>query len=365
MSELDLIVVRREEQGRGIVVLELAAPDGGLLPPFEAGAHIDVHLAPGLIRQYSLCGDPADRSRYRLGILRETGSRGGSDAVFHRFHLGERVRIGLPRNLFPLTANAAHSVLLAGGIGVTPLLAMACHLHATGQPFDLHYCVRDRDHAAFLTELEAAPFRFALHTDDGPADQRLQPDRDLPLPAPGTHLYVCGPTGFMDWVIAAARQRGYSDVQIHREYFKSDVASTGDAFEVVLARSGRRVTVPSGTSIVEALSAIGVRVEVACEQGVCGTCLTDVLAGVPDHRDSFLTAEEHASNREMTLCCSRAKNAVTDAGPIEGGPTMDLEQNRPAPGRGGRHPPRRGRYPPHPGALYDAVRHALSGGRCE
>jgi vanillate O-demethylase ferredoxin subunit len=308
MSELALLIARREEQGQGVVVLDLVSPDGSALPPFEAGAHVDLQLGPGLVRQYSLCGDPADRSRYRLGILREPASRGGSDAVFQRLHPGELVRLSLPRNLFPLTAGAAHSVLLGGGIGITPLLAMAQHLHATAQRFDLHYCVRSRAHAAFLAELEAAPFPVQLHTDDGPAEQRLQPGRDLPPPERGTHLYLCGPAGFMDWLTAAARERGYPEAQIHREYFKSEIDSAGDAFEIVLARSGRLVVVPGGTSIVEALAGIGVRVEVSCEQGVCGTCLTDVLEGVPDHRDSFLTDEERASNQIMTLCCSRAKS---------------------------------------------------------
>lgn len=312
-THLDLIVARREQQAHGVVVLDLAAADGAALPPFEAGAHVDVQVAPGLVRPYSLCGDPSDRSRYRLGVLLEAASRGGSAAVHAGFGVGDRVRTGLPRNRFALAPAATNAVLIGGGIGVTPLLAMAHHLHRAGQDFVLHYCARERGRAAFLAELDRAPFqgRVRMHFDDGPPAQRLDLDRDLPTAAPGVHLYVCGPAGFMDWVIAGARQRGHAEAQIHSEAFTAAVNGTtdgaGDRFEVVLARSGRTVAVPAGTSIVQALAGIGVTVEVSCEQGVCGTCLCDVLEGVPDHRDTYLTAEEKAANDQMALCCSRAK----------------------------------------------------------
>lgn len=306
---LDLVVARREQQAHGVVVLDLAAADGAALPPFDAGAHVEVQVAPGLVRPYSLCGDPADRSRYRLGVLLEAWSRGGSAAVHGGFGVGERVQTGLPRNRFPLAPTAAASVLIGGGIGITPLLAMAHHLHRIGQDFALHYCAREQGRAAFLAELGQARFqdRVRVHFDDGPPVQRLDLDRDLPLPAPGTHLYVCGPPGFMAWVIAGARQRGHAEAQMHSEAFTAAVDEAGDGFEVVLAKSGRIVAVPAGATIVQALAGVGVAVDVSCEQGVCGTCLCDVLEGVPDHRDTYLTDEEKAANDQMTLCCSRAK----------------------------------------------------------
>lgn len=308
-SALELTIASREEQAEGIVVLDLVAPDGRPLPAFEAGAHVDVHIAPDLIRQYSLCGDPADHTRYRLGILRERESRGGSHAIHQRFLAGERVRIGLPRNQFHLVADAGRSILLAGGIGVTPMLSMAYELHARGREFDFHYCARSRRSAAFLSELERAGFRdrVRLHFDDEPEEQRLQLARDLPAPSGGIQIYVCGPSGFMEWAISGARQLGYPESQVHREYFSAEVDTAGDAFEVVLAKSGRTIKVPGGTTIVKALADIGVKVDVSCEQGVCGTCLCDVIEGVPDHRDSYLTGEEHEANDQMTLCCSRSK----------------------------------------------------------
>lgn len=308
-QSLEVEIVGRYEQADGIIVLELERVGGEPLPQFEPGAHVDVTIAPGLVRQYSLCGDPARTDRYRLGILLDPASRGGSAAIHQRFHAGERIRISAPRNNFPLAHEAPASVLIGGGIGITPLLAMAHHLQVAGKVFGLHYCARSCSKAAFLDELTAAPYRDAvhLHFDDGPAEQRLVPERDLPPPEAGAHLYVCGPTGFMDWVIACASARSYTQDRIHREYFGAPVDTSGDAFEVVLAKTGRTVPVAAGQSIVQALKGVGVLIEVSCEQGVCGTCLCDVLEGVPDHRDSYLSDEEKAGNDQMLLCCSRAR----------------------------------------------------------
>lgn len=309
---LELRVARREQQADGILVLDLVAADGGALPPFEAGAHVEVHLAPGLVRPYSLCGDPADRRRYRLGVLLEAASRGGSAAVHAGMRIGDMVRVGLPRNQFGLVPAGTRSVLIGGGIGITPLLSMAHRLATAGQDFALHYCARDRSRAAFLHELAEAQFadRVHLHFDDGSDVQRLHLARDLPPPEAGLHLYVCGPAGFMAWVLGGARDLGHPSAQLHSEAFGASVDGSGDAFEVVLAKSGRRVAVATGTSIVEALAAAGVSIDVSCEQGVCGTCLCDVLEGVPDHRDTYLTDDEKAGNDQMTLCCSRAKTPV-------------------------------------------------------
>lgn len=309
---LDVIVSSRSEPADGIVVLDLVAEGGAALPGFEAGAHVDVHLGPDIIRQYSICSDPSDRSHYQLGILLAENSRGGSATIHKAVHAGDRLRIGLPRNLFPLEPAASRSILIGGGIGLTPLLAMARHCAATAADFTLHYCARTRAKAAFLDELATAPLasHSHLHFDDGEAAQRFVPERDLPPPASGIHLYVCGPAGFMEWVIGAAHRLGYPEAQIHREYFEAEVDTSGGAFEVKLAKSGKSVTVPAGVPIVKALAGIGIKVDVSCEQGICGTCMCTVLEGVPDHRDNYLTEEEKAANDQILVCCSRSKTPM-------------------------------------------------------
>ena len=311
MSEETLrVVVRRSEtQGQGVLVLDLAPADGGELPPFEAGAHVDLHLGEGLVRQYSLCGDPADRQAYRLGILRDPNSRGGSIAAHERLSEGTVVEIGLPRNLFPLEAGARRSILVGGGIGVTPMIAMAHALAARDADFALHYCGRSQASCAFLGELAAAPFSARVHThfDDGAVEQRLNLVEVLTGADAGTHLYVCGPSGFMDWVIAEAGRLGLPAGQIHKEYFQVEPpAGASKAFDVALKKSGKTVHVAENQSIVEALAGVGIKIKVSCEQGVCGTCLCNVLDGTPDHRDVFLTDEEKADNDQILLCCSRA-----------------------------------------------------------
>ncbi len=311
MSEetLRVVVRRRESQGQGVLVLDLAPADGGELPPFEAGAHVDLHLGEGLVRQYSLCGNPADRQVYRLGILKDPNSRGGSIAAHERLSEGTVVEIGVPRNLFPLEAGARRSILVGGGIGVTPMIAMAHTLSAQDKPFALHYSGRTRSSCAFLDELAAAPFSAQVHThfDDDAVEQRLNLVEVLTGADAGTHLYVCGPSGFMDWVIAEAGRLGLSAGQIHKEYFQVEAPSAGGkAFDVALKKSGKTVHVAEGQTIVDALAGVGIKIKVSCEQGVCGTCLCNVLEGTPDHRDVFLTDEEKADNDQILLCCSRA-----------------------------------------------------------
>ncbi len=311
---LQMVVRRRVEQGQGIVLLDLADADGAALPAFKAGAHVDVHLPAGLVRQYSLCSDPADAHAYRLGVLRDPASRGGSVAVHEHLTEGARVAISAPRNHFPLAEEAQHSVLVGGGIGITPMIAMAYELAAAGRSFELHYCARSQAACAFLDELAAAPFaeRVRLHFDDAGDTQRLDLRALLaasPAPQPGTHVYVCGPSGFMDWVIGTASAQGLAQGQIHREYFNAEVDTRGASFEVVAAKSGRSVKVAEGQTIVAALATIGVKLSVSCEEGVCGTCLCTVLEGECDHRDVYLTDEERAANDQILACCSRAKSA--------------------------------------------------------
>lgn len=307
-QSINVRITHRHDAAEGIVCLELAALNGAALPRFEPGAHVDVHLGSGLVRQYSLCNDPGERHRYRLGILLESQGRGGSAEIHRDFVAGKTVRISPPRNRFRLVAEATHSVLLAGGIGVTPLLAMAFWLSGADQSFELHYLSRSRSRAAFLEEITASRFAERAHVyfDDGPESQRFDTAWHIPAPQAGMHLYVCGPKGFMDAMIGAARSKGWPEDRIHLEYFAIDVDKTGGAFTVEARRSGKMLIVQPSQTIAEALMAADIDVPLSCESGICGTCLTAVIEGIPDHRDSYLTSAERAENRQMTVCCSRS-----------------------------------------------------------
>ncbi|MDM0050495.1 PDR/VanB family oxidoreductase [Variovorax sp. J22R115] len=307
-NELKVRVARRIEEAEGVCSFELVAADSSALPAFSAGAHIDVHLAPGLIRQYSLSNDPSERHRWRIAVLRETTSRGGSAGMHDAVQLGDELRVSEPRNHFPLV-DAPRSLLLAGGIGVTPILAMARALHAQGRDFEMHYCGRSAGRMAFLEELAAAEFAGSvfLHADDMPA-QKFDAERVLGEPAADTHLYVCGPNGFMDHVLDTARRLGWPDANLHREYFAgvATALASDSNFEVRVASTGLSCQIPAGKTVIEVLAAHGVEIPTSCEAGVCGTCLTRVLEGTPEHRDSFLTDAERAANDQFTPCCSRA-----------------------------------------------------------
>lgn len=305
---IDVVVTSREEQATGVAVFELSSINGDLLPAFDAGAHVDVHVSPTLIRQYSLSNAPGHGSIYRLGILRDPQSRGGSDAIHDDFKEGTRLQISAPRNHFPLDASAAKTILVGGGIGITPMLTMAYELKKQQKPFEFHYCCRSEDSAGFLAELHAEfSAELQLHFDDQPEAQRFVPATVFSEINSTTHLYVCGPTGFMDWVISSAEESGFDKHNIHFEYFNAEVDSSGDAFEVEAAQSGITVQVAEGQSITAALAEAGIKVDVSCEQGVCGTCICDVLEGTPDHKDHFLTEEEKEDNDQIVVCCSRSK----------------------------------------------------------
>ncbi len=305
---LDLLIADRNDQTDGIVLLDLVAPAGTALPAYEAGAHIDVHVGD-VVRQYSLCGDPLDTGRYRLGVLLDPKSRGGSAGIHQHFQVGQHVRVSTPRNHFALRDDATHSVLIGGGIGITPIVSMAYQLAAAGQSFELHYCARQENRAAFRTGLAQARFsdKIRWHFSADPGGSRIDVAKDISPPKPGVHLYLCGPAVFMDNIIADARQLGFEDDAIHQEHFSADVDTSGSAFEVVLAQSDRTIAIPAGITIVKALAAAGIKVDVSCENGVCGTCLCNVLDGVPDHRDSYLNDDEKNANDQMLICCSRSK----------------------------------------------------------
>jgi vanillate O-demethylase ferredoxin subunit len=309
-------LIRKTEVARDVVSFEFVAPDGAALPAFSAGAHIDVTPADGLVRQYSLCNDPRETHRYVLGVLREPASRGGSTAM-HALREGALLEISEPRNHFPLAPGAEHSILLAGGIGVTPILCMAERLAHTGASFETHYCTREPERAAFRERFEAPHLKphSRLYFDTAPASERLDLARVLAAPAADTHVYVCGPAGFIDFVLDTARGLGWRSENVHREYFGAPAANAAahdsdGPFQVKLASSGRIVEVGATQTIVAALETAGIALATSCEQGVCGTCLTRVLAGEPDHRDVYLTDEERAANDQLLPCCSRSKSPV-------------------------------------------------------
>lgn len=305
---IDVVVAARDERAADLVLIDLVSEDGARLPLFEAGAHVEAHIAEGLVRPYSLCGDPADRGRYRLGILRDANSRGGSHRIFEDWRLGHRLRISQPRNLFPIATQAKHHVLIGGGIGITPMVAMAHQLAAAGRSLEAHYCVRHKERAVFLPELEssAGKERTRLHLSSA---NRFALETDVGAPSDGAHLYVCGPQVFMDAIIAEARRLGWMDDCIHYEFFDVDVDIIGAPFDVETT-DGRRFEIPPDKSIAEVLMSNGFDVDISCEKGICGSCITDVREGAPDHRDHYLTDGEKARNDCIALCCSRAKGRL-------------------------------------------------------
>jgi vanillate O-demethylase ferredoxin subunit len=296
-----------------ICAFELAATDGGALPPFSAGAHIDVQLPNGLVRQYSLCGDPRDTQRYLIGVLRDPASRGGS-AAMHALAEGTVIDISEPKNHFPLANDAQHSILLAGGIGVTPILCMAERLAHLGASFELHYRTRSPERTAFRERLQRPDMaeRVRIYFDTAAAHERLDLAAILARPQSATHVYVCGPGGFIEAVLRQARESGWAEGNLHREFFNAPQPGTAasSAFQVKLASSGRVVDVGAGQTVLEALRGCGMDIPTACEQGVCGTCLTRVLAGEPEHRDVYLTEAERAANDQFLPCCSRSRTAL-------------------------------------------------------
>ncbi|MCP3707228.1 PDR/VanB family oxidoreductase [Paraburkholderia sp. CNPSo 3274] len=313
---MKVTLLRKIPVATDICVFELASVDGAPLPAFAAGAHIDVHV-DGFVRQYSLCNRPSDNSAYRIGVLRDAASRGGSVAM-HALDAGTSLEISNPKNHFPLDEHATHTILLAGGIGITPLIAMAEQLREEGRAFELHYCTRDPQRAAFRERLAEAGFAEHSHFyfDSEGTDSRIDLARIFRAPHDGKHAYVCGPAGFIDAVLSAAANAGWPAQNVHREYFgaaqqpASANADANCAFQITLASCQRVFDVPAGTTIVEALRAGGVEVPVSCEQGVCGTCVTRVLSGEPDHRDLYLTDEERAANDQLLPCCSRSRTPM-------------------------------------------------------
>jgi reductive dehalogenase len=303
---LRLKLNRVESMADAVSKYEFVDSEGAELPPFEAGAHLDVVVAPEFMRQYSLSGDPADRSKYQIAVLREDDGRGGS-ALLHRiFNEGRMVFVSRPINHFPLEEGARRTLLMGGGIGITPMLAMAHRLHAIGAEFELHYSVHDRGGAGFLNDIEQAPWRERAHVHISTEGTRARLDELVGNYVEGDHLYTCGPDAYMSSVLEAGDKLGWPDENLHREYFSVPEAPEYEnhEFTLNLARSGRQIAVPAESNAAEALLAAGIHVDMKCSDGICGVCKCGVLEGEVEHRDYVLSNAQRADT--MILCQSRA-----------------------------------------------------------
>ncbi|HWU21520.1 MAG TPA: PDR/VanB family oxidoreductase [Nocardioides sp.] len=303
--EAELTVVEAATVAEDVVALTLAAADGSALPPWTPGAHVDLVLGEDLVRQYSLCGNPSDAGRWRVGVLRAPDSRGGSKAVHAELVAGTPVTVRGPRNHFPFVASKRY-LFLAGGIGITPMLPMILEAEASGADWRLVYGGRSLESMAFRDELE----RYADRVTLVPQDTDGFPDLDglLGTPRPDTLVYACGPTPFLDAI--EQRCATWPAGSLHLERFAAKEVDRGDdeAFELVLQRSGLTLEVPADRSVFEVCRDAGVSVVGSCLEGVCGTCETEVVEGEVDHRDSILNDEERESNEFMMICVSRCRS---------------------------------------------------------
>ncbi|RBP81910.1 oxidoreductase [Marinomonas rhizomae] len=312
------VVVRNVvTEAQGVVRLVLGSEEGADLPCFEAGAHIDLHLPSGLIRQYSLCRMQSEAQYYEIAVLKDPQSRGGSAEV-HRLKIGDGLSISEPKNHFPLIDTKRHSVLVAGGIGVTPMLPMAQCLQKMGLPFEFHYCAKSPETAAFSSALENSSFadKMHFHYSQDPSSGRMDVVNVLSRHSNDSELYICGPADFINYVLLQAKMLGWPEDRLHREFFAApaldEKVSENSAFKVKIHSSGEVFDVEADQSIFEVLDNNGVFLAVSCESGVCGTCQTGVIHGVPDHRDVFLTDKEHTQGRLVMPCCSRSKTPVLE-----------------------------------------------------
>ncbi|RTL52433.1 MAG: oxidoreductase [Rhodocyclaceae bacterium] len=311
---IKVVVAAKTVEALDIFSYDLRSENGENLPPFEAGAHVDVHLANGLVRQYSLCNAPGETNHYMIAVLRDPNSRGGSVSMHDDVKAGDTLSISKPRNHFPLVMDAKETLLLAGGIGITPILCMAEALSATKKNFSLHYGARSTERMAYRERILSSSFanQTNFYFDDGDASQKFDLPTLLGKPQINKHLYVCGPQGFIGAVKATALDQGWAAENVHYEYFGATIVPSDkeSTFQVKIASSGQVIVVPSDQTIVAALASAGIQVPISCEQGVCGTCLTRVIDGVPDHRDQYLTPQEHSTNNQMLLCCSRSQSPL-------------------------------------------------------
>ena len=287
---------------------ELVLPDGGDLAPFTAGSHIDLHLQNGMIRSYSLVNDQGEKHRYVIAVNKDPSSRGGSSFVHDGIKVGDIITISAPRNNFALREDAECSVLIAGGIGITPLMSMIRRLEKLARPWKLFYAARTRRAAAFLDDLHGIrPENLQMDFDDERMGKVFDIAAIVANQPVHAHLYCCGPLPMLEAFERASAGRP-SD-HVHVEYFQAKEAPALDGgFEVKLARSNRTVAVEPGKSILDAVLDAGISANFSCSEGVCGTCETRVIEGIPDHRDLFLSPEDKAANKTIMICCSGSKS---------------------------------------------------------
>ncbi len=311
MASIDVQLRQIRLEAEGIVSYELVDPGGQALPPFEAGAHIDLHLPNDLVRSYSLVNAPSERHRFVIAVQREPQSHGGSSWMHMVPRVGDMVKISGPKNDLQLAEAAQQSLFIAGGIGITPFMSMARRLNALGRPWKLHYAVRSSRQAAFVRELQElttgrSSVEFCFSSE---RTGRLNIARIVAETPTHAHLYCCGPSKMIEDFLAACADRPASMVHLERFSAATEAATTG-GFEVLLHRSRRRIVVPPGKTILDALLDNAVTVQYSCSSGVCGSCRTAVLEGEPDHRDDYLTAEEKRANQSVMICCSGSRKAT-------------------------------------------------------
>lgn len=309
---LSLRITRVSEEAQGVRSFELRSVNGDVLPAFTAGAHLEVYPRDDLIRHYSLCNDPAERDRYEIAVLREGDGRGGSVAMHDDLQEGAILKVSTPRNHFPLAGReASFHLLIAGGIGVTPMMAMIAELEARNADFKMHYCTRSAERTAFAERL--APLveegRVVIHHDSGEPEQGLDLAATLGDFRPGMHVYICGPPGFM--TAAMASVGAWPPHAVHTEYFTAAEPGADwedHPFQIKLERSGVTLDVAADQSIVDVLRANGYDVETSCQEGYCGTCITRYLSGEPEHRDTVL--DESDRRNYVMVCCARAQGPL-------------------------------------------------------
>lgn len=312
MALINVKVAKIAQEAEGIRSFLLAKTGLFKLPQYGPGSHIDVHCGEGIIRQYSLCGDPEDRRHLLIAVKQGEPSRGGSDLMHLAVNEGDKLEIGSPRNNFPLDEGATHAVLLAGGIGITPIIAMADRLHALGKSFEMYYFSRAAKHTAFRDRLQNGAYadKVTYHEGLDAAETGARMRSILANPVVGGQVYMCGPGPFMDTAEAFALENWPAET-VKLERFAANPALAGaptSAFTIELARTGLTLNVGADETILEVLDANGIDAAFSCEQGVCGTCVTDIIEGEAEHRDIFLSAKQQATGRQMCLCVSRAKN---------------------------------------------------------
>ncbi|SDM24805.1 vanillate O-demethylase ferredoxin subunit [Oryzisolibacter propanilivorax] len=311
---MHVIVNQISRIAQDINALELVHPAGIDLPAFQAGAHIDIHLPDGYIRQYSLCNNPDERHRYQIAVLHERTGRGGSTRIHEKIQEGDTVEISEPRNHFILDEGADRYLLIAGGIGITPIKAMAERLHSIGANYTMYYCAQRPERAAFREKLSSGHFRdrVVFHYDEGSRENQLDLQSILKQHQPGTQLYFCGPHGLIKAINENAQH--WPKGTVHYELFGAPTVSQGmtgaasvaaGSFSVQISSTGQIVEIPAHQSIVESLRSAGVECETSCEAGVCGTCQTRYLSGEVDHQDLILSEADRQD--QILICCSRAK----------------------------------------------------------